>query len=69
MAPKLPLPRGWKRRVRSSVLRIRALVLPPVGTTDLCTAHVDQYTKPQFPDDFFDLILVDEERVPFLVET
>ncbi len=25
MAPKLPLPRGWKRRVRSSVLHILAL--------------------------------------------
>ena len=25
MAPKLPLPRGWKRRVRSSVLQILAL--------------------------------------------
>ncbi len=25
MAPKLPLPRGWKRRVRSSGLRILAL--------------------------------------------
>ncbi len=25
MAPKLPLPRGWKRRVRSSVLHIFAL--------------------------------------------
>ena len=25
MPPKLPLPRGWKRRVRSSVLRIFAL--------------------------------------------
>ena len=25
MTPKLPLPRGWKRRVRSSVLRILAL--------------------------------------------
>ena len=24
-APKLPLPRGWKRRVRSSVLHILAL--------------------------------------------
>ncbi len=31
MPPKLPLPRGWKRRVRSSVLH-------------LSTAHVDQYT-------------------------
>ncbi len=25
MAPKLPLPRGWKRRVRSSVLHILAV--------------------------------------------
>ena len=25
MPPKLPLPRGWKRRVRSSVLHILAL--------------------------------------------
>ena len=25
MTPKLPLPRGWKRRVRSSVLHILAL--------------------------------------------
>ena len=25
MAPKLPLPRGWKRRGRSSVLHILAL--------------------------------------------
>jgi len=23
MVPKLPLPRGWKRRVRSSVLHVR----------------------------------------------
>ena len=27
MVPKLPLPRGWKRRDRSSVLRILALGL------------------------------------------
>ena len=25
MSPKLPLPRGWKRRVRSAVLHILAL--------------------------------------------
>ena len=25
MLPKLPLPRGWKRRVRSSVLDVLAL--------------------------------------------
>ncbi len=25
MPPKLPLPRGWKRRIRSSVLHILAL--------------------------------------------
>ncbi len=27
MPPKLPLPRGWRRRVRSSVLHILALSL------------------------------------------
>ncbi len=25
MPPKLPLPRGWKRRVKSSILHIQAL--------------------------------------------
>ena len=32
MAPKLPLPRGWKHRVRSSVRgrgRLRPISLPP----------------------------------------
>ncbi len=28
MAPKLPLPRGWKRRVRSAVLHIFGPVVP-----------------------------------------
>jgi len=32
MAPKLPLPRGWKRRVRSSVLHVLALGLQPTRT-------------------------------------
>ena len=43
MHPKLPLPRGWKRRVWPSDLHILALN-QSAGTTDLCTAHVNQYT-------------------------
>ncbi len=45
MAPKLPLPRGWNRRVRSAVPHTLAGAgLSPAGTTDLFTAHLDQYT-------------------------
>ncbi len=51
MPPKLPLPRGWKRRVRSSVLHILALShytftglmaeAAPVGIARFGQAQVD----------------------------
>ena len=51
MAPKLPLPRGWKHRVRSSVLHILALShytftglmaeAAPVGIARFGQAQVD----------------------------
>ena len=48
MPPKLPLPRGWKRRVRSSVLRILALDLLDSTTNMLVLGRpisVNQYTR------------------------
>ncbi len=47
MPPKLPLPRGWKRHVRSSVLRILALDLLDSTTNMLFLGRpvsLDQYT-------------------------
>ncbi len=44
MHRKMPLPRGWKRRVRSSVLHILCVANPTGGTTDFSTAHLVQYT-------------------------
>ena len=44
MAPKLPLPRGWKRRVQSAVLHILALAATICWNNRPSTAHLDQYT-------------------------
>ncbi len=50
MPPKLPLPRGWKRRVRSSVLHILALGLPD-STVNVpffkCPKSLDHFTGRQ----------------------
>jgi hypothetical protein len=44
MAPKLPLPRGWKRRVRSSVLQILALSHFHLLEQRTFTAHAARFT-------------------------
>ncbi len=43
MHRKMPLPRGWKRRIRSSVLHILQSTCWNNGPF---TAHLDQYTEP-----------------------
>ena len=48
MPPNLSLPRGWKRRVRSSVLRILALDLLDSTTNMLVLGRpisVNQYSR------------------------
>ncbi len=68
MARKLPLPRGWKRRAMSSILHghwdsypaataFAGAGLSPAGTTDPCTAHVDQYSSFGEPRPPFTLFL------------
>ncbi len=60
MDRKLPLPRGWNRWVKSSMLHGTSDTypagttfdgprLPPAGTTDVCTAHVDSKSNGLFP--------------------
>ncbi len=45
MLSKLPLPRGWKRRVRSSVLHVLAVSHYHLLEQRTFTAHLDQYTS------------------------
>ena len=53
MAIKICVPRTWQRRVKSSMLHVISIArttfagagLAPAGTTDLCTAHLDQDTS------------------------
>ncbi len=52
MSPKLPLPRGWKRRVRSSVLHILTLgrySLPAPGCAP-CSPFSRWYQPTRFDD-------------------